>query len=426
VVPSQCRQHFRSVSLGVLSVAAMTVAVLQFGFSSPGKPPNFEVDGVIVEASTGACSFGKMGAVPEDFGYLTGPWTSCKKETDRQSKCAFTMAAEDNDGKFLAGVLDGEHFKMAKFNADGSRVEGSGKYFSGGKSPADGSDMVKRYQNAKSTKDNYRFTKGDGFKCPQKKEEDEEDSTDTTKGSVTKEYTRWTSPYYLHQGLCPENEGIILKEDCKQAGEFLVSGADMIVDKTSEANPGCSATFVQVFWVPNLKLKRLSGHRQSICKRLPKDMHDFVALQADNKKMTFHCLSEAKGKFADFTQCMLETNSWNLDRAWTDADMEAQRKAANELAEKEAKEKEQAEKACWKKHDNKVAGQEASGFDYWPLKLIDAKAKCAKLGDKCTAVSCYKLWTLAGKYDDRCTMKGPNDKIKDTQPNKKYATYTHC
>jgi len=311
---------------------------------------------------------------------------------------------------------------MAKSNADGSKVKSSGKYFSA--SPAEGSDMVKRYKTAKSTGDNYRFTKGDGFKFPQK-EEDEEDSTDTTKGSVTNEYGRWTSPYYFHKGLCPESEGIILKEDCKQAGTLLVGGG-MKVDKLRDNSPGCIKLYEKVLWVPNLKLKKVAQETTSICKRLPQDMHDFAALQADSKKMTFHCLSEAEGSFTDFTQCMLEMNSWNLDRAWTDADMEAQRKAANELAEKEAKEKEKAEKACWKKHDNKVAGREAGGFESWGLSLIDAKAKCAELGDKCTAVSCYKEWTLAGKYADKCTMKGPNDKMKDTRPNRKYATYTSC
>merc|ERR1719367_152196 len=33
--------------------------------------------------------------------------------------------------------------------------------------------MVKKYKTAKDTQDNYRFTKGDGFKCPQKEEEEE-------------------------------------------------------------------------------------------------------------------------------------------------------------------------------------------------------------------------------------------------------------
>jgi len=434
-VLSQPRQYFRSVSLGVLCVAAMTVAVVQFGGSSTVKPPDFEVDGVIVEASTGACSFGKMGAVPEDFGFLTGPWAPCKSDKDRDSKCAFSMVAEDDDGKYLAGLFEKPHFKMAKFNADGSRVKSSGKYFTG-EAPSDGSEMVKKYKTAKNTKDNYRFTKGDGFTCPE--EEDtpattkgsgtkKEETPAATKGSVTKEYSRWTSPYYFHKGLCPESEGIILKEDCKQAGDLMVGGGRITEDKLRDNSPGCSKSpGGEVFWVPNLKLTKVAEKATSICKRLPKDMHDFAAMQADSKKMTFHCLREAKGSFADFTQCMLEMNSWNLDRAWTEADMEEQRKAANELAEKEAKEKEKAEKSCWKKHDNKVAGREVSGFDFWILSLADAKAKCAKQGDKCTAVSCYKEWTLAQKYDDRCTVKGPSDRMKDTSPNKKYATYTAC
>lgn len=179
MAPSQPRQYFRSVSLGVFAVAAMTAAVVQFGGSSPGKPPKLRVDGVIMEASTGACSYGKMGEVPEDFGYLTGGWAPCKKDSDRLAKCAFTMAAEDDDGKFLAGVKDGPHFKMAKFNADGSKVKDSGKYFSGG-APTDAAEMVKKYKTAKGTGDNYRFTKGDGFVCPQENEDKEEENEDAS------------------------------------------------------------------------------------------------------------------------------------------------------------------------------------------------------------------------------------------------------
>jgi len=304
---------------------------------------------------------------------------------------------------------------MVKFEASGVGVPKSGKYFSG--APSTAADMVARYHDkSRSVGNNYKFIKGDGFSCP----------TSATKGSVFKKYDRWTSPYYVHKGLCPEGEGIILKEDCKQAGD-LFSGGDM-EEQTRDANPGCTRKYGDggVVWNPNLKAKRMSNvYPLSMCKRLPKDMHDFAALQADGDKMTFHCLNGAKS-FADFRQCMLEMKRWNLDRAWTKADMEAQRKAANQLEEEKAQEQKKEENKCWRKHNNKVAGREASGFEVWAGTLIDTKIKCARMGDKCTAVSCYKQGKIGGGEEDRCMVKGPNDQMKNTIPNRKYATYTRC
>jgi len=433
--PSQFRQYFRPVSLGVFSVAVMT-AVVKFGGSSPGKPPSFEVDGVIMEASTGACSYGKMGEVPEDFGYLTGGWAPCKKDTDTDPKCAFTMAAEDDDGKFLAGVKDGDHFKMAKFNADGSKVKGSGKYFTGG-TPEDAADMVKRYKTAKGTGDNYRFSKGDGFVCPQEKDAEEQ------KGNVFNKYTTWTSPYYLHGGVCPEGQTIILKEDCKQAGGLLGLGGEF---KEITHSVGCTkGGWKGVWWNPDLKKKGVISKVSSICKKLPKDMHDFASLQADLEKMTFHCLNEATN-YDGFRRCMSEVKKWNLEAAWTEADLQAQLEVVKKDEMNEADIKATAEKACWKKTDNKMgtsAWQEFSKRGMFDRKKgapfddpMMSKIMCVQQGKtKCTGISCYSAWNMFTEdYYDRCQLNGPNDKMEDAfdasnqkqRYKNRFATYTLC
>jgi len=423
--PSQFRQYFRPVSLGVFSVAVMT-AVVKFGGSSPGKPPSFEVDGVIMEASTGACSYGKMGEVPEDFGYLTGGWAPCKKDTDTDPKCAFTMAAEDDDGKFLAGVKDGDHFKMAKFNADGSKVKGSGKYFTGG-TPEDAADMVKRYKTAKGTGDNYRFTKGDGFVCPEKQE-----------GNVFTNYTTWTSPYYFHSGVCPEGQTIILKEDCQQAGGLLGLGGTM---SGVTHSVGCTRSpDVGMQWNPDLKKKGVKEDTTSICKKLPKDMHDFEALQADLRKMTFHCLQEAFN-YDSFRRCMSEVDKWNLEAAWTEADLQAQLEAAQKAEDKKAQDKAKAKKACWKKTDNKAGSgawkeyqERGLGSGGWDHDVMTTKIMCIRSGtDKCTGISCYTGKSIfTGALYDKCTVNGPNDQMQDAYDSRpvsfkfKFATYALC
>jgi len=422
VVLSQPRLHFPSVSLGVFSVAAMMAVVAHFRSSSPGKPSDFQVDGVIVEASTDACHFGNM-AVPQDFGYLIGGWAPCKNDKDLKSQCAFTMVAEDDDGKYLAGLLDGRHFKMAKFNADGSRVKGTGKYYSGQGEPADGSDMVKKYKTAKGTGDNYRFHKGNGFTCPE--EEKEEDTAG--EGKLTTQYGRWTSPYYYHTGLCPKGEAIILKEDCHQAGGLFGLGGEIKI--VEGINSGCTKSpWKGVEFNPNREMTKLNEGIISICKKLPKDMHDFAALQADHEKMIFHCLTEVTDSFTGFRNCMLQVKQWNLEGAWTEADRQAQLEAVQQAEDKEAKEKEEAENACWKKTDGKIHGDPPPRS--WDHPEVAIKAACVKEGkEKCTAISCYegKNFYTNEPYN-RCDTKGPNEQMK-TPPHKqgrKYYTLTRC
>jgi len=343
---------------------------------------------------------------PDNFGRLTGGYVP--------GKPVISKIVEDTDGKYIAGVQDGHHFKMAKFEASGVGVPSSGKYT---KAPSDAADMVTKYQTAKSVGNNYKFTKNDGFSCP---------ATAPGGKYFNSEYDRWTSPYYLHKGLCPEGEGIILKDDCEQAGALfgLPTFKEEIVARRG-VNPGCTRTYYEekIIWNPNLKAKFVSGDRLSMCKKLPKDMHDFAALQADLKKMTFHCLNAAS-KYVNFRQCMLDMERWNLDKAWTKADMEAQRKAADKLEAMQAQEAQKVEKACWKKHSSKVAGDLPGSFEAWPGSLVESKVSCTRMGSKCGAVTCYKQTKIGGGVMDQCKIRGPHDQIKNAPS--KYTTYTPC
>merc|ERR1712151_208351 len=121
-------------------------------------------------------------------------------------------------------------------------------------------------------------------------------------------------------------------------------------------SPGCRKDFGQVIWNPDLTGTATIKGKTSICKRLPKDMHDFAALQADQEAMTFHCLEEASA-FADFKECMFQMKEWNINSAWTEEEMAEQRKAANAVINKIANEREEAVHSCWTKQDDKVAGE---------------------------------------------------------------------
>merc|ERR1719210_711698 len=240
-------------------------------------------------------------------------------------------------------------------------------------------------------------------------------------GKIFNKYTTWTSPYYLHGGVCPEGQTIILKEDCKQAGGLLGLGGDI---KEVRHSVGCTKAHKGVNWHPDLKAKGvMNGFIISICKKLPKDMHDFASLQADLEKMTFHCLNEATN-YNGFRACMSQVKKWNLEAAWTEADLQAQKEVIQQAEDKKAKEKAKAEKACWKKTDDKFgesAWQELSkrgGFgDMGGLRggasMMDIKIKCVLQGKtKCTGISCYSAWNMfTESYYDRCQVNGPNDKM---------------
>jgi len=257
-------------------------------------------------------------------------------------------------------------------------------------------------------------------------------------GNVFNKYTTWTSPYYFHRGVCPEGQTIILKEDCKQAGGLLGLGGDINEVRHSV---GCTKAHKGVNWHPDLKAKGvMNGFIISICKKLPKDMHDFASLQADLEKMTFHCLNEATN-YNGFRRCMSEVKKWNLEAAWTEADLQAQLEVIQQAEDKKAQEKAKAEKACWgKKTDDQFGASAWQEFhkrgSSFPRanSMMDIKIKCVQQGKtKCTGISCYSAWNMfTESYYDRCQVNGPNDKMvkaidtSNQRFKKKYATYTLC
>jgi len=241
--------------------------------------------------------------------------------------------------------------------------------------------------------------------------------------SMASKYESFTSPYYFHGGLCPEGEGIVLKSDCTEAGNILGECRKTLQHLSEpKLSPGCRKDFKSVIWNPDLTGTATIFGSTSICKRLPKDMHDFAALQADQEAMTFHCLEEASA-FATFKECMFQMKSWNLDRAWTEEEMTEQHKASNLVVNELANKKEEAEHSCWTKQDDKVAGETG----VWHLNLLDAKMKCRTMGDECTAVSCYKKTGWSGVVLDACTPRGPAATFSDApSSSRKYQVYTPC
>jgi len=243
--------------------------------------------------------------------------------------------------------------------------------------------------------------------------------------SMASKYGSFTSPYYYHRGRCPEGELIVVKSDCTEAGGLLGAGTKTGVDRDT-SHAGCRYGVTQVTWNPDLTGTGTLPNTDSICKRLPKDMHDFEALQADQEAMTFHCLEEADA-FAGFKDCMFQMKTWNLDRKWTEEEMKEQRKAANLLANEQANEKEKAEHSCWTRQDDKVAG-DLPTFG-WHYNLLDAKVQCRALGDACTAISCYKGTGFSGMEYDACAPRGAAEytTLSDApSSSRKYQVYTAC
>jgi len=104
--------------------------------------------------------------VPPGFGRLSGPWSGDCRRTNYPDKCYFTFIAKDVDGKYIAGVQDGRHFKMVKFDAAGDNQAGTGKYCRGC-TPEDAAAMVAAYGSANAGPGSrYIFIKGDGFCVP--------------------------------------------------------------------------------------------------------------------------------------------------------------------------------------------------------------------------------------------------------------------
>lgn len=255
------------------------------------------------------------------------------------------------------------------------------------------------------------------------------DAIATASSTPALKYDRYTSPYYFHKGLCPEGEGIILKEDCNEAGNLFGLGNKISVDKERvDYNPGCrreSWGEKGVVFNPKFTGTKIIDGSTSICKKKPKDMTDFGALQENLQKMIFHCLEEAGESMGNFKACMMQVQSWDLNsKSWTEEDLKEQHEAVDKRAEEAAKAREKAEHSCWTTHTGKVAGRVGK---FYPL-LADAKMTCQRMGDKCTALSCKKITTFAQTIIDRCAIKGPGDDDIVDQPRSSvtYVVYTPC
>jgi len=237
-----------------------------------------------------------------------------------------------------------------------------------------------------------------------------------------KKYDKYTSPYYNHQGKCPEGEDVLSKEDCKAAGDVLGYGSNMRDEEASE--PVCLRGLGSV----GVRWRDALDNQVNICKKKPEDMTDFAALQENDRRMTFHCLEEAAGDFGAFTECMMNVRDWNLDRAWTEEDLKEQQKAAAENAIKEKEKQTDAEISCWTTHTGKVAGKMETGFSAYGTPVLSAKMRCKQMGDRCTAVSCERRGQSSGEKVDYCSVKGPGDDELADQPQSStvYVVYTPC
>merc|ERR1711860_173537 len=101
-----------------------------------------------------------------------------------------------------------------------------------------------------------------------------------------------------------------------------------------------------------------------------------------------------------------QVKKWNLEAAWTEADLQAQLDVVQEAKEKKDQLRAKAEKACWKKTDDKVAGSlPTKGF--WDHPMMANKISCVREGKtKCTGISCYSaqnMFTMA-MYDSANSM----------------------
>jgi len=101
-----------------------------------------------------------------NFGFFTGRSTGKACNTDpKQLACAVRQVAKDTDGKYIAGFRQGAHYKMCKFNGDGTRVNKSGRYKRTWSIPASASELVNMYAKSRSSWNGYIFKAGTAFLC---------------------------------------------------------------------------------------------------------------------------------------------------------------------------------------------------------------------------------------------------------------------
>merc|ERR1712039_656391 len=98
------------------------------------------------------------------FARFAGEWSGDCRNENFPDTCYFRYIARASDGLYIAGLQNGNFFKMVKFDSHGTNQPGTGKYYVGSP-PADAEAMVAAYATANSAGSNYVFVKLDDFSC---------------------------------------------------------------------------------------------------------------------------------------------------------------------------------------------------------------------------------------------------------------------
>jgi len=108
-------------------------------------------------------------AAPSNFGGISGAWVN-----NGVGQEPIEYLASDGSGNFIAAFVDrgdaaNPVLKAVKFTPQGTAIEKSGRYITGG-APTDAAAFVQRYNSCTSStctsaENNYVFNKGAGFAC---------------------------------------------------------------------------------------------------------------------------------------------------------------------------------------------------------------------------------------------------------------------
>jgi len=130
-----------------------------------GWPAIKEVSFESASATTGCTSFD----APAEFGFFEGDYTGdCRTASIALTDaCAVDHVAADTDGNYIAGFVQGSHYKMCKFTAAGESVSNSGRYTDSGSAPGSAEELVSLYAGISSGNwnDGYHFLAGSAFSC---------------------------------------------------------------------------------------------------------------------------------------------------------------------------------------------------------------------------------------------------------------------
>jgi len=179
---------------------------------------------------------------------------------------------------------------------------------------------------------------------------------------------KFTSPYYMKKGGCPEGEMIQKQDECFSAFALLWPNAEGKNGGPSNGNrnPGCMADYTSAEFNPKFEVEALSM-RDFVCKR--KDVPDYAELQADDGKLMKHCLLKT-GDHSSFKACVQQIIAWTED----DNDFP------------EPFEPKDPQECSWTEHADKYSGGYANGVNT-KFDVAAAKTKCLELSH-CIAVTC--------------------------------------